>query len=165
LTFPVPSDSQALARQIGELAKLQKTWGAVSSDDRFAHASRAIEWLSRVSVDSKYGFYNVAHYQSRMLDWLYHPEFTEPAAKILAANPSAAAQQALVSFISQNELPIEARQAVANAFEKAVESSGTLLTTSEINLQYDRYNASENQPKETQQVLGRVLDIIEAAAE
>ena len=163
LTFPYSSESEALVRQMGELEKLQNTWAAVSSDDRYAHASRAIDWLSRVASESKYDFYNAAHYESRMLDWLYHPEFTEPAAKILSANPSPAAQQALVSFISQNELPIEARQAVAEAFEKAVKTSGTLLTTSEINLQYDRYNASENQPKETQQVLGRVLDIIEAA--
>ncbi len=165
LTFPTPTDTQALARQIGELGKLHKTWGAVSSDDRFAHASRAVQWLSRISVDSQYGFYNVAKFEDRMLEWLYHPEFTEPAAKILAANPSATAQRALVSFISQNELPIEARQAVANSFEKAIESSGTLLTTGDIKLQYDRYNASESQPVETQQILGRVLDIIEKAAQ
>lgn len=165
LTFPITSNTQALARQMGQLEKLQSTWAAVSSDDRYAHASRAIEWLGQVSTDPHYGFYNAGHYQRRMLDWLYHPEFTEPAAKILASNPTPAAQQALVSFISQNELPIDARQAVANAFEQAVKTSGTLLTTSEISLQYDRYNASENQPKETQQVLGRVLDIIEAAAQ
>jgi hypothetical protein len=64
--------------------------------------------------------------------------------------------------VSQNELPIEAREAVADAFASAVKRSGTMLTTDEIQLQYERYNASENQPVETQKVLGRVLDVIES---
>ena len=68
----------------------------------------------------------------------------------------------MLGFVSQGELPIEARELVADAFESAVKRGGTMLTTREIQLQYERYNASENQPEETQKVLGRVLDVIEA---
>jgi hypothetical protein len=36
-----------------------------------------------------------------------------------------------------------------------------LLTPTEISLQFDRYNASETESRDTQQVLGQLLDILE----
>ena len=38
---------------------------------------------------------------------------------------------------------------------------GVLLTTDEIRIQYDTYNASESADAETQKLLGSVLDTIE----
>ena len=71
----------------------------------------------------------------------------------------------MLGFVSQGDLPIESREMVADAFEAAVKRGGTMLTTKEIKLQYERYNASESQPEETQKVLGRILDVIEARRE
>jgi len=65
-------------------------------------------------------------------------------------------------LVSQNTRPIAERQVAADAFRNAVQRSGILLTTSEILQQYQRYNSSANLAKETQQVLGHVLDTIEA---
>jgi hypothetical protein len=46
----------------------------------------------------------------------------------------------------------------------SVKQAGKLLTSHEIRLQYDRYNASETLDKQTQQVLGGILDSIERRA-
>ena len=72
-----------------------------------------------------------------------------------------AAQRALVNLASEGALSVEQRKEASKAFEEAIARSGTLLTTAEIQQQYDRYNASENQPVESQQILGQILDAIE----
>ena len=121
-----------------------------------------MEWLEQATADSRLSFYNFGSHQEQLLGLLYHPEFTASAAKILASQPTAVAQRAMLGFVSQSDLPIAARERVVDAFEAAVNRGGTMLTTDDIELQYERYNASESLPVETQKVLGRVLDIIEA---
>jgi hypothetical protein len=66
---------------------------------------------------------------------------------------------------SQPGRPLEDRQAAAEAFADAVQRRGLLLTRSEILLQYDRYNRSESLDAGTQQVLGQILDAIEAPSQ
>ncbi|WP_148619083.1 HEAT repeat domain-containing protein [Mariniblastus fucicola] len=161
LTFPISLDSGAIASQLDQLEDQQSPWN-VSSDDRYRHAARAVQWLEGATTDPELDFYHFGAHQKQLLDLLYHPEFTSSAAKILATQPTAVAQRAMLGFVSQGDLPIEARELVADAFESAVKRGGTMLTTREIQLQYERYNASESQPAETQKVLGRVLDVIEA---
>ena len=161
LTFPLSLDDDAIASQLKQLEGQESTW-TVSSDDRYRHAARSVEWLESAVADSDLNFYHIGSHQKQLLGLLYHPEFTSSAAKILATQPTASAQRAMLSFVSQGDLPIEAREMVADAFEAAVKRGGTMLTTREIKLQYERYNASESQPEETQKVLGRVLDVIEA---
>ena len=161
LTFPLSIDADAIGSQLKQLEEQETTW-TVSSDDRYRHAARSVKWLESAVVDLDLDFYHFGRHQKQLLGLLYHPEFTGSAAKILATQPTAVAQRAMLGFVSQGDLPIEARELVADAFETAVKRGGTMLTTREIELQYERYNASESQPKETQQVLGRVLDVIEA---
>ncbi len=161
LTFPVSLEAAAISGQLQQLEEQESPW-TVSSDDRYRHAARAVQWLEDAVVDAELDFYHFGSHQKQLLGLLYHPEFTSSAAKILASQPTAVAQRAMLGFVSQGDLPIEAREMVADAFESAVKRGGTMLTTREIQLQYERYNASENQPAETQQLLGRVLDVIEA---
>ena len=161
LTFPLSTDANAIRLQLEQLEAKITPW-TVSSDDHYRHASRAVQWLEKATVDPQLSFYNFGAHQEQILGLLYHPEFTSAAAKILSTQPTAVAQRALLGFVSQGDLPIEARELVADAFEEAVKRSGTMLTTGEIKLQYERYNASENLPKETQAVLSRVIDVIES---
>jgi len=164
LTFPISLEPSAVALQFKQLEEKVSPW-TVSSDDRYRHAAAAVKWLEKTTTDPELNFYNFGTHQQQLLGLLYHPEFTDAAAKILSTQPTASAQRAMLGFVSQGALPIEARETVADAFEAAVERSGTMLTSGEIELQYERYNASESQPEETQQVLGRVLDVIEAQRE
>jgi len=80
----------------------------------------------------------------------------------LASLGTPAAQRELVNFASQSSLSAEERQKVVDAFVKSVNQGGTLLTTSEIQQQYDRYNASRNDPEGGRKVLGTILDVIES---
>jgi hypothetical protein len=57
---------------------------------------------------------------------------------------------------------LPARQAAVAAFREAVQRCGLLLTTGEIQRQYDRYNQSAREDPATQKVLGLILDCIEA---
>ncbi|HEY2147956.1 MAG TPA: hypothetical protein VGH32_08465, partial [Pirellulales bacterium] len=57
--------------------------------------------------------------------------------------------------------PIEIRKAAGTAFRQSVRQFGLRLSPSEILIQYDRYNQSAKLDKETQQLLGAMLDVIE----
>jgi hypothetical protein len=74
---------------------------------------------------------------------------------------SAQAQVALVSAASETERPLNERQAAARAFAESVDRYGILLTAPEILRQYDRYNESAGADRETQVVLGSLLDSME----
>jgi hypothetical protein len=73
-------------------------------------------------------------------------------------------QSALVDFASQNTRPLVSRQAAVAAFDAAVKSRGLNLTQAQITEQYKRYNASATLDKPTQDLLGAILDSIEAPA-
>jgi hypothetical protein len=53
------------------------------------------------------------------------------------------------------------RQAARDAFHVAVNKRGLLLLRTKIMQQYDRYNQSAALDKDTQQLLGSILDTIE----
>ena len=59
---------------------------------------------------------------------------------------------------------MDVRQSAQQAFDQAVEDHRLLLKREAILLQYDRYNASANLDKQTQNILGAILDTIERRA-
>jgi hypothetical protein len=66
-----------------------------------------------------------------------------------------------VDFASQNAIPLDEREVAAEAFSQSVKKGGTLLTVADIQLQYDRYQASANESKESRKILADLLDAIE----
>jgi hypothetical protein len=96
---------------------------------------------------------------------LWAARLSQPTAQVLSALGTASSQRSLVDFASQIAQPLEARQAAAAAFAASVARFGTLLTTGEIRLQYDRYNQSESQDADTQRLLASLLDTIELRAD
>jgi hypothetical protein len=119
--------------------------------------------LAKIAADrERYSFYNLGTQQKQLTRLLYLPGFAESASQILASLGTPTAQRELVNFASQSGLPVEEREKAVEAFVRSVKKGGTLLTTDEIQQQYDRYNASKNEPEATQKVLGSILDAIEA---
>ena len=51
------------------------------------------------------------------------------------------------------------------AFGRSVKAFGVLLTSQQVLNQYERYNRSRDLDRETQALLGSILDSIEAAEE
>ena len=130
---------------------------------RNRQANVAIQWLAKIAKDRQsYSFFGLGRHQEKIQQLIYQPGFSTPVSEILSSIATPEAQRQLLDFASENGLPIEQRQQAVTAFQAAVKRTGILLTTDEILLQYNRYNASQSQPKETQQLLGSVLDIIEA---
>ncbi len=92
------------------------------------------------------------------------PPLAPDAVRVLAHLGTPECQRALVDLASRWTQPIELRLAATRAFREATEQKGILLTSEQMLQQYDRYNQSENQDPGTQQVLGLILDCIEAPA-
>jgi CheY-like chemotaxis protein len=93
---------------------------------------------------------------------LYTPTLGGSVLPLLGDAGTPGGQRMLVELASNATQAIDRRRAAAVAFSRSVERFGTLLTTSEIVSQYDRYNASAAQDGDTQRVLANILDIIEA---
>ena len=160
--IPFSLQPDLIASNVNRLSELDSSW-KVTNFDRRRHAAAAVKWLEKVSIDTiAYGFYNLGNQQNSLISLLYVPGFASSSSKILASLGTPTAQRELVNFASQSGLPIEDRQKVASAFSECVKRGGTLLTTREIQQQYDRYNASEKESTESQKVLGVILDAIEA---
>ena len=131
--------------------------------ERVRRAEFALDYLMRlVEQPERYSFYDVRAQYDVFAHALSNPRMVAKAARALGYLASPAAQLELVTLASRNERPLAERQAAAAAFAAAVQRRGLLLSRAEILLQYDRYNRSATLDRDTQQVLGRILDAIEA---
>lgn len=135
----------------------------VSADERRRQAAQAVAWLEEMS-EAPRGLYNLRRIEASLVAALLDPELGPLAAPIVARLGTPSGQRALVNLASFATQPIELRQAAARAFATSVADFGALLTTGEINQQYERYNQSETLDRETQKVLASILDIVEARA-
>ena len=156
-------EPQIINAHIGQMFE-SKTW-KLTPEDRRRHSFAAMDWLDKVASDRKtYKFFELGPHEAALTRLIYAPGFSEVAAKVLGALGTPAAQLEMINFASQTNLPIEERRPIADAFIKSINRSGTLLTTREIQIQYDRYNASQYASKSQQELLGSLLDAIEAKA-
>jgi hypothetical protein len=162
LVLPEVTDAAQMASHVSRLRQLTQPW-PVSDADRRLHAITAARWLAKVSSDREsFKFWNLGQYQNELAELIYVKGFATYASQILSGLGTALAQRTLVNFASQNTLPLEDRRMAADAFAQSVKRTGVMLTSAEIKLQYERYNASENEPKSTQDILATILDAIEA---
>lgn len=160
--FPQPYDVDAMAFVVGRMEK-RLGRNAVSREQRLIQAALALEWAGRMlEAESIYGFYELSRQQPAFESALQTPELGTRAAQALGYIGTPRAQAALVELASQQARPVLDRQAAVRAFAVAIQRRTLLLTRDEISRQYVRYNQSESLDRETQQVLGTVLDVIEA---
>ena len=161
-SFPRPHDVQGLSFQLGRMLSLADRH-LVEEGERILQARLALEWLEQILTDRhRYRFYSVLEMEEPAIAALFVRELTQPAAKVLALLATADAQTALLEMASQTARPLTQRRAAADAFARAVEQRGVMLTTAQIHRQYDRYNQSARLDAETQEILGSLLDAIEA---
>jgi hypothetical protein len=158
--FARPSDEEALRWQLEQLAALAPR-EFVDFDTRQRQAVKALDLLAQLACSSG-KLYDLRRVQGAVLKALYVPKLSAKAVEILACFNSAESQRALVDVASNLGQPIPLRQAAVKAFRLNSEKHGILLTSEEIREQYRRYNASETADAGTQQVLGLILNCIEA---
>ncbi|HEY1601151.1 MAG TPA: hypothetical protein VGG64_16230 [Pirellulales bacterium] len=149
-----------------EVARLLRAAGRseVDRDERRQQGVKALEWIATLATERQ-RVYDLRKLDAAVISGVDAPGLTAPAIAALAKLDTPRAQRALVNLASRLVAPIADRQAAAHAFADSVSRVGTLLKSDEILGQYDRYNASETQSKDTQQVLASILDSIEARAQ
>jgi hypothetical protein len=146
-----------------EVQRLLKLLGrrAVGAAERQRQAVWAIDRLVELS-HAEPRIFDLGRLEATLRGALDTPSLTAQAAEILGTLGTPASQQALVELASRPAQPVEMRKRAAAALQESVRRRGVLLTSSQILRQYDRYNQSRRQDRATQEVLGWLLDIIEA---
>jgi len=134
---------------------------AVSKDERLNQAKYALAWTRQLAEQPGSPF-TVALLEPVVRPLLGNEAFTADAAATLAQLGTATGQSDLVALASNASAPMPQREIAAQAFAESVKRHGILLTTVQIGLQYDRYNASATAEEATQKLLGSVLDVLES---
>lgn len=158
--FPRPHTQDSVQWQVERLMALLGR-ERVAAAERTRQAAQALRWLADWSGRDQTVF-DLRQVEDAMLNGLYTPGLGADAATVLGNLRTGNSQQALVEVASRWTLPIELRKAAVEAFRRNVQRNSILLTREQIRLQYDRYNQSETLDVGTQQVLGSILDAIEA---
>ncbi|HID77143.1 MAG TPA: hypothetical protein EYP56_14250 [Planctomycetaceae bacterium] len=162
LAFPRPHAAEAIREDLKRLE------GLVAADstphaERQRQAAAALDWLVELTRQEQQ-LYSLQRTEPALLTVLYVPQLGRKAATVLGNLGTPSSQRALVEVASSRTLPLPLRQAAAAAFSTSTRRYGVLLTNTEILHQYERYNASRSLDKETQKVLGLILDAVEAAS-
>ncbi len=146
---------ESVVQQLSELCTAM-----CSLDERLQQATDTLQWIAQLQATGHpYDeFLRESNVASRTL---FVPELLQPSLDVLSVLGTAGSQRTLVDLASNASMPVETRQQAVEAFANSVQQFGKLLTPSEMSLQFDRYNASETETRDTQQVLGQLLDILE----
>ncbi|GHT24359.1 hypothetical protein FACS189419_09270 [Planctomycetales bacterium] len=130
---------------------------------RVEQARKALVWLKEIVEESRQGrkIYHFDDLESAVLDALQSPIRLPEGLELAAAIKSAVMQKAIYEIAANavNSMPV--RNTAEAAFELSVKTHGVLLRGREVQAVYDRYNASEHEPKESQELLNRLIDIVE----
>jgi hypothetical protein len=162
LAFPRPHDAETMGYAATRLSQLSGR-ATTTRDERVEQAQEALDYLGRLAqAPQDYAFYDLLRHEAAIQAALALPRIAAQAATVLGWLGSPSAQRALVTFAGQTARPVAARQAAVKAFALAVQRHGMLLTRSEVAQQYARYNQSESEDQETQQILAALLDAIES---
>lgn len=130
---------------------------------RQRQAVQAMQWLAQLA-QKRQKLYDLHGLEPMLVRALQVPSLAASAAEVLAFLGSPASQTALVELASRGTHSLQLRQAAVDAFAKNVQKFGLLLTTVQIERQYDLYHASAHLPPETRKILGRILEVIESAS-
>ena len=155
-------DSRVVASGLSEIQSRSSSW-PVSAASRLLHGQVAVDWmLKMIEHQPSHRFYQIQRHQEVIFALLANESHTAKACEMIAKLGTAKSQQALANFASQSGFSIAQRQSAAECFSASVKKFGTLLTTDQIQQQYDRYNATESQSAEVQKLMGGMVDAIES---
>lgn len=130
---------------------------------RESQAQQAMQLLMQAADQPRvYSFDDLMAQQQTLIDMAYSSSYSVQAMGLLGIVATPESQRALLYLIGEPLYPVSQRQAALDALEMAIARRGLLLTTREIQNAYDRRNAAGAEGVESQQVLDRMLDILEA---
>ncbi|MEM6330585.1 MAG: hypothetical protein AAF790_10090, partial [Planctomycetota bacterium] len=157
LAFPRPQNAEAVGEIATRLAEAAPA-GLPTAGERAELAAVARGWAVDVLRDGP-AFYGLRDRSDALQQAVLNAADAQP---LLAALGTPASQLELLGAAGRATEPIETRRGAAEAFRQSVDRFGVLLTTDQLQQQYDRYNASGAADADTQAVLGDLLDAIES---
>ena len=156
-----PHDAHGVEVQLAPLVARANRDRGGDARERVTAAAGLLERLLALPPESR-RLFDLALLVEPLERALLHPELHVSAAKMLATLGRPAAQRALVDLASQSTAPMPLRRTAATGFADSVGTFGVMLTNVELLKQYDRYNDSEHRPRDEQQILSGLLDVLEA---
>jgi CheY-like chemotaxis protein len=135
----------------------------VSPAVRLEQARKSLNWIKTIVENSQSGqkIYHFEELEDTVFRALRSGGRIEAGLELAAVIKSGSMQSAIYETAANSLHPIELRRKAAELFKKSIENFGILLRGQQVQRLYDRYNASEFEPKETQELLGNLLDLIE----
>jgi CheY-like chemotaxis protein len=159
---PRPHTSETVAFMAAEVRK-RGGRDLIGREERLANGRAALNAFKTLIADKElFNRYGVLRQEATLISALSNPTLLGSATETLGLLATPKAQSALVDLASQLSRPIADRQAGLAGLQVAIAKRGIQLTQQQLLTQYDRYNASESLPAETQAVLAGVLDAIES---
>ena len=143
---------------VADLEKLNPA--PVDEATRLQQTSKALQWIVKLRQEG-HPYDEFSRGSDVIASLVYNPELTTASTEALAALGTPRSQQSLIDFASSQSVELEDRRTALSAFATSVKQHGILLTPSQVHQQYDRYNASQYASRDTQQVLGELLDVLE----
>ncbi|MEZ6107395.1 MAG: HEAT repeat domain-containing protein [Pirellulaceae bacterium] len=162
VAMPWPHGPEIVRMSLDQIA--QKAGQRVTAFERRARQADEAMSLLQAAADNPrvYSFEDLHAQQETLVDLTRSPNMTDHAVGLLGIVGTPEAQRALMDVIGDSLYPIEIREAAVDALEAGIARRGLLLTTRELERAYDRRNAAVSEDSSSQQVLDRMLDVLEA---
>ena len=139
----------------------------IPPETRLDQAKQALQWLQEITEKANGGaaIYRFENFDETVRVSLRSEQKLREAMRLAAVVKSAAMQNELFNVVSEIIYSEELRREAVKLFEQSVNAHGVLLRGQQVHRLYERYNAGEKESKETQEMLGAILDIIEKKSE
>ncbi|MDR2116758.1 MAG: hypothetical protein LBP87_10315, partial [Planctomycetaceae bacterium] len=130
---------------------------------RIEQAHKSLGWLKTIVEAAQNGqkIYHIEELDDVVFRALRSDVRIGKGLELAAVVKSNAVQAAIYEIAANSLQPIELRRKAAENFGKSLDAFGVLLRGQQIQHLYDRYNASEFESKETQELLGNIIDLVE----
>gem|GEM_PF-1882341 len=165
LTYPLLFDAESARWVRDDLIQKTADGGRqTAAEERLEQAKQALRWLREIKLaelSTGTKIYHFEDFDSVVLDALSSARRIEEGLKLAAAVRSARLQSAVYDIAANGIYPMWLREQAGEAFEESMERFGILLRGVQIQRLYDRYNASEFEPVESQELLNRLIDVVE----
>jgi len=130
-------------------------------------AKQALRWLREIKLaelETGTKIYHFPDFDAVVLDAMRSEVRFREGLALAAVVRSPMLQQAIYDMAANAVFPMWLRELAGDAFEEHVERFGVLLRGNQVQQMYDRFNASEFEPVESQELLGRLIDVVEESA-
>jgi CheY-like chemotaxis protein len=167
LTYPRLADEKSAQWVLDDLLEKTADGRRQTAEERLEQAKQALEWLRAIKLAELSGGQKIYHFDdfdSVVLEALRSEVRVQEGLQLATVVKSVAVQSALYEMAANAVYPMELRNQAGEAFEQSIDRFGILLRGQQIQRLYDRYNQCESEPKESQDILGRLLDVVEAKA-